>query len=490
MNVSDLSAATGLEIYEASITEANGATCFLGRRGLDKFVGSVGGGKIKGEAVGEIDGKPVVVGPTSHANAASIREAIPWTGPQCLGLATSVGLGDRLGVATPGHIRAFRGTGLKAILAQQSIREMTRTQRTADEVMDCATWGVLQEGFDEGFGADADHLQKSEDIDVTVAAGFKLFTIDPGAHVDNDADTDDLATLSVKVAGLLKKDMKSRAADMTSRFIGRTLDLGTRRVTICDEMMLRAAAKYGHAVFHTVQMYRHLVDVAGDDFELEVSVDETDSPTTPVEHYFFASELKRLGVRWVSMAPRFVGRFEKGVDYIGDLDEFRTSFGEHVAVMRMVGPYKMSIHSGSDKFSIYPLIADIAGEFVHVKTAGTSYLEAVRAIASIDPVLFREILDFAREHYEVDKATYHVSADVGEVPPADSVGDGDLADLLDQFDTRQALHVTFGSVLTDRTSDGSTRFRDRILTALKQDEETHYAVLARHLGRHVTPFAK
>ena len=100
------------------------------------------------------------------------------------------------------------------------------------------------------------------------------------------------------------------------------------------------------------------------------------------------------------MASRLVGRFEKGVVYIGDKDEFRRSFAQHVAVMKALGPYKISIHSGSDKFSIYPIVpivAELAGPYVHVKTAGTSYLEAIQSIAMIAPALFREILDFAHQ---------------------------------------------------------------------------------------------
>ena len=85
--------------------------------------------------------------------------------PSLLGLETSLGLGDRLGLATPGHIRAVRGTCLGPILAQQSIREMERTNRTPDDVMDDATWGVLQEGWREGFGSDADHLDSHEPSD-------------------------------------------------------------------------------------------------------------------------------------------------------------------------------------------------------------------------------------------------------------------------------------------------------------------------------------
>src|SRR6185369_2546290 len=137
---------------------------------------------------------------------------------------------------------------------------------------------------------------------------------------------------------------------------------------------------------HTVKMYRHLETVMnGRPFVLEMSVDESETVTTLAEHIYIANELKRLGVRWVSLAPRYVGHFEKGVDYIGDLKGFAESFRNHLAVSRTFGPYKLSLHSGSDKFSIYPIAAEIAGSLVHLKTAGTSYLEALRAIAQINP---------------------------------------------------------------------------------------------------------
>ena len=86
-------------------------------------------------------------------------------------------------------------------------------------------------------------------------------------------------------------------------------------------------------------------------------MDETDTPTTHAEHIFVASELRRLGVRWASLAPRFVGRFEKGVDYIGDLAAFDADMRVHAAIARAFGPYKISLHSGSDKFSIYEIAA-------------------------------------------------------------------------------------------------------------------------------------
>ncbi len=430
--------------------------------------------------------------PISRANAEALREVLPFTRSMLIGLRRSIGFGDRLGLATPGHVRAVRGSGCAAYFAQQSIREMTRTQRTPDEVMDAATWGVFQEGWREGFGADADHLKTAEDIDRCIEAGFTLFTIDPGDHVDNEADRLSGAALSEKFDALAWDSLETSPGDCVARYASKRRPVGpSLEIALTRDIVARAAVKYGRAIAHTTGMYRHLVArMPSRPFELEVSVDETATPTSVPEHFFVSSELKRLGVQYVSLAPRFVGDFEKGVDYKGDLAEFERTFADHVAVARHLGPYKISIHSGSDKFSIYPLAARLADELIHVKTAGTSYLEALRAVAAIDPALFREILGFACQRYEQDKASYHVSADLSRVPQEASLKDDELAGVLDLFDGRQLLHVTFGSVLTCTNPDGSMRFRDRLLTALRSNEEAHYQALQAHLARHVGPFCR
>jgi hypothetical protein len=495
IDTNELKELTHLEIYSASLTEAQGTTYFLARRGRgdgsEKLIGWVGKSALKGQKVGSLGGKDVLIGPTDHANAVAIRKVLPWTAPQCLGLATSVGLGDRLGLATPGHVRAIRGTGLAPIFAQQSIREMTRTHRTPEQVMDCASWGVFQEGYRDGFGSDADHLQKLEDLDGVVAVGFTMFTIDPGPYVVNQADTMSPEELAKHYGQLDWKTLDISSEAMKKAYAGKQFSLhGGGSVGFDEQSFLRAAVKYGAAIAHVAKMHRRLQELCKqpfEPFELETSVDETESVTTPAEHFFFAAELKRLGIKWVSLAPRFVGRFEKGVDYIGDLEVFRKSFTQHVAVMRTLGPYKLSIHSGSDKFSIYPIVAELTGGLVHLKTAGTSYLEAVRAVSRIDPALFREIYEFARGRYETDKASYHVSADMAKVPPASSLKDEQLPASLDDFDTRQMLHVTFGSVLT---AEGGEKFRKRFCAALEAQEEVHYEVLARHLDRHIAPFVR
>jgi hypothetical protein len=410
-----------------------------------------------------------------------------------VGLATSLGLGDRLGIATPGHVRAVLGTGLVPYFCQQSIREMTRTGRTPRQVQATAALGAFESGWRGGYGSDADHLKNPADVDYCLDAGFTMFTFDPGDHVDDEADALDGDALAERFEALPWSTLASTSAECLKSYAGKSHQLADGPVLQLDEKALvRAAVKYGRAVAHVLEMYRYLHDKAGQgQFEVEVSVDETNSPTSVAEHFYVASELARLGVKWVSLAPRFVGRFEKGVDYIGDLEELREALNGHAAVARTLGPYKLSIHSGSDKFSVYPLAAEAARGLVHVKTAGTSYLEALRTLAAgADRELFREILAFAIERYEEDKKTYHVSADMTKALDPGSLGDEELAPALDQFDTRQALHVTFGSVLNEKDGKGGLRFKTRLMSALAEHEDMHYEIIGKWLGRHAAPFAR
>lgn len=487
-----LSQVAGLTVYPLSLTAAEGTLYFLGRQGDQKCLGVLA---QTSASLAGFDGSATEVtlaGQTGHlllgecnaANAAVLRARLPFLVPVPLGLKKSAGCGDRLGLATPGHIRAIRHSTMAPILAQQSIRENARTGRTPQEVMDDALFGILQEGWRDGFGADADHLKNTNDIDVCAAAGYTFYTIDPGEHVDNEANTAPVEILREKIAALPWSELESTWAD-TQTAVGREFDLGEFKFTIDEEALLRAVAKYGHVVSHTVKMYRHLASVMnGKPFELEMSVDETDTITTLAEHIYIAHELKRLDVKWVSLAPRYVGDFEKGVDYIGDLDEFEKSFAQHLAVSQTFGPYKLSLHSGSDKFSVYPIASRVAGELVHLKTAGTSYLEALRAIGKTNPALFRDIVAFAVECYPTDRATYHVSAEIGKMPPVAELADDQLTTLLDDFHAREILHVTFGSVLHHAD------FRAPFFATLRANEETYYDMLEIHFGKHFAPFGE
>jgi PIN domain nuclease of toxin-antitoxin system len=443
-----------------------------------------------GEASASGD-QTVLIGPLESHNAAALRSQLSWLNPVTLGLATSAGLGDRLGIATPGHLRAVQEAGghIAPIPAQQSIREMTRTGRSPQQVLDDALWGVFAEGWHAGFAADADHLKTTEDIDRCVAAGYTFYTFDPGEQVDHTADTAPLAALHHKFEALPWTELEDSPTELLARYLV-PQDFEGWVLQFDEETLVRASVKYGRALAHVARLYRHLASVgAGRAWEVEISVDETETPTTHAEHVYFATELRRLGVQWVSLAPRYVGRFEKGVDYLGDLDAFTANFAIHAAIARTLGPYKLSLHSGSDKFSIYEIAARETQGLVHLKTAGTSYLEALRTVAQVQPDLLRDIYAFARERYETDRASYHVSAELQRAPAPSDLPDTAVSALLDQFDARQILHVTFGSVLTAQDASGDKRFYGRMMAVLESHPEAYAANLQSHFLRHLRPFA-
>ncbi len=405
-------------------------------------------------------------------NAAAMRSRIGWLSPKPLGLVKSFGFGDRLGLATPGHIDGMKGFKVAPVFAQQSVRENTRTGRTPQNVMDDAMWGVLQAGWMESWGADADHIKLPGVLDAFINAGYSMFTIDPGDFVEQNADNYDLETLQAKVQELPWDVFGCTPRDFVLSWMGK--EIPVLGIVFDERTLLQALAKYGRAVAHTVMMFREICKRKGHEpFDFEVSVDETDSPTTIAEHFFIATELRRMGVKWTSLAPRFVGRFEKGVDYIGDLAIFDRSMQLHAEVAKFLGGYKISLHSGSDKFSVYPSVAHHTNGVLHVKTAGTSYLEALRVIALMDGKLFKTILDFSVSRYTIDKASYHVSAEMEKIPQ----NFASPAELLDNFDARQVFHVTYGSVLE--------RFGSGIFEILKKNEVVYYKKLEKHFRHHI-----
>lgn len=406
--------------------------------------------------------------------------------PSTLGLCRSFGFGDRLGLATPGHLAALKGSGFAAIFAQQSIREMSRTDRTPDEVMRAASNALKAAGYNDPWGADADHLKTPDDVRVTAEAGFCFFTIDPSEFVRNDADHLGETELTEEVDRQIAEEIY-KGEDVRSLYLEKSFDVGDHTLRFDNESLLRAAVKYGRAVAHCEKMASVIAGAnKGRLYEIEVSVDETDSPTSALEHLFFALELQRRGVTVVSLAPRFIGEFEKGIDYKGDLEAFTDSLRVHHAIARTYGPYKISIHSGSDKFSIYPVIGRVCGELLHVKTAGTSYLEALRVVARTDTSLFDEIIRYSAGRFPEDKASYHISVTDSDLPRLlQSPASRWEQVFLDDDNGRQVLHVTFGSVLTKGKTHRGQTFRQAILELLEQEKDLHAELLEAHLGKHL-----
>jgi tagaturonate epimerase len=401
--------------------------------------------------------------PLNAANAAAIRKELPWATPQRVGLRKSVGCGDRLGIATPGHLRAVREGEMFPVLAQQSIREMQRAKRSAQQVLDDAMWGVIYADYRDGWGCDADHLKDIESVDACVAAGYLGYTLDPGAFVDDEANDAAVSVLEQKAQALPWEELQTTLKD--------NMAFHTRYMSKAD--YLRAAAKYGRALAHVLLLTQKIQSQL-QDFDLEISVDETNTVTTLAEHRYIVEELRRLNIPFTGIAPRFVGEFEKGVDYIGDLKQFEAQYEGHVGLARELGGYKLSIHSGSDKFSIYPIAASF--DKVHLKTAGTSWVEALRVIANAAPDLFRCILELAIEGYAANRGSYHVSGEASNIPIS-----ADLATLIDQFDAREVLHVSFGPVLA--------QYRGEIYQTLYANYEAYLDVLHTHFRRHILPFS-
>ena len=426
------------------------------------------------------NGQVRLVADTTPENAQALRSALPWLTPSRFGLHTSVGFGDRLGLATPGHVRALKTVGgpINPVFAQQSIREMGRCHRTPRNVLDDATWGAFQAGWTTPVGGDADHLEQLEDIDDTVAAGFVFYTLDPKAEVDPEAEHADAAVIQQKVETLDWPSLDSDLATFRKSYVGHRIDLEHEAIELDEESVVRAMAKYGPSLAHAMAMYRRLRE-KGIDCEVEFAVDETDYPTKPAEHVVVVSELQRLGMDFVSFAPRFVGRFEKGVEYIGDLDQLQRDFEIHADIARALGPYKLSLHSGSDKYSTYPLIAEATKGIVHLKTAGTSWAEALRVIAHNDPDLMREVLALALDSFEANRKSYHLSCDPTKIPTDPT--DDQVAQLMDRVDSRQVLHVGYGAILEE--------FGPRMYQVWNNNEEEHYRIIADHFVKHLTPFA-
>jgi len=499
LSIFELSIISGIKVlvYPKSVIKHDGVQLFIAKMDNEKFLFIVAPSK-RNKIYQKFDGKRefdinnlfLKACPLVTKNRMIVQLFLPFTRPQLIGRQDSFGFGDRLGLANPGHLKALSGSHFMPILAQQSIREMIRTHRLPEEVMDAAVWAILQEGYQGGFGADADHLKTTEDIDQMVKAGFTMFTIDPGDFVDNQVDHLNLPELELKMDQIPWEGLDDSRDFLEKRYLDKKFRVaGDLILHPLKSDLYRALLKYGHALVHIQKMAMHLLlKYPQYPSEIEISVDETESVTSPFEHFFFANELKRLKVPFISLAPRFIGKFEKGIDYQGNTQLFSDEYIKHIKIAQFFGTYKLSLHSGSDKFIVYKIIGSLKQGYIHVKTAGTSYLEALKVLALKEPNLFRKILDFSRGIYETEKESYHVSATLSKVPAGNACSDQDLLNLFHDNNARQVLHVTFGRVLTAEKSDGAYLFRDDIINFLKIHESTYDQLLVEHFRRHLAPF--
>ena len=192
--------------------------------------------------------------------------------------------------------------------------------------------------------------------------------------------------------------------------------------------------------------------------------------------------------RWVqpaTIAPRFCGEFQKGIDYIGDLAQFEKEFAGHAAIARKFG-YKISVHSGSDKFSVFSIVGKYTEGVFHLKTAGTNWLEAMKVIAEHEPSLYREIHQYALDEAFVEaRKYYHVTTNLNNIPALSTLSDEELPALFQNNDSRQLIHITYGLILNEKNPDGSFAFKDRMYAAWRKYSEELDTNIANHIGHHL-----
>ena len=444
----------------------------------------VGGGDVSSLFSGiieQVNAYQVKVCPLTTHNRKQLQRIFNWLNPQACGPhRASIGLGDRLGLASPGHIAAVKSRNVLPVLAQQSMRELNLTGRSYEDVLDAAAWAVFQEGYTAGFGADGDHLKKMDDVKMALDLGFSMITLDCSEHIDDSASSLTDADAAAKYAQL---DPQQRHR-LESTYLNQEFTLACgRSITFGSEGFYRMVLVYIHALDFAEQVYKTIIKSAGRPIDFEVSIDEVATPTTPQDHFFVANELQQRGVHANSIAPRFVGEFQKGIDYIGDPQQFASEFQIHAEIADHFG-YKLSIHSGSDKFTVFQTIGQYTQGRFHLKTAGTSWLEAVRVVAEVDPQLYREIHTYALAHIAEARQYYHVSFNPADIPDISTLSDQQLPDLMNQPASRQALHISYGLILQAQ-NHGKYLFKDRFYQALITNLDLYKARLQAHIGRHL-----
>ncbi|MBE6364926.1 MAG: hypothetical protein E7053_04135 [Lentisphaerae bacterium] len=478
-----LKSSGAVTVYADSVHCIGNAAVLMCRDDEQKFLLVVAAGKrdlpagFEGETVALNGGAVAIKGGLTEVNAAALRKYFPWTAPKSLrNVRTTVGCGDRLGLATTGHLRAANKVQVSPVLAQQSIRELTMTKRTFRKVVDDACFLVFAADYRDGYGADGDHLKTLADIDTALAAGMPMITLDLSDVMNAAAGNWDAAAVDEAFDKLPAELKRIIGAD----YAGKEFILGENVSVMIDELTAkRCAVMYTAALDFALQVYEHLKAARGDEFDLEISIDETSSPTLPTHHLFITRELHRRGVEFSSLAPRFIGEFQKAIDYIGDLDEFDRQFKIHALIARNHGNYKISIHSGSDKFAVYPTIGRETCHYLHLKTAGTSWLEAVTVIAYKDPQLYRDMHQCALDNVTEMLKLYHITADFNKIPALAALSDAELPALMTMPEARQLLHINYGPILTGA-------LRRRFFEAMHKFEADYDARIEAHFDKHLS----
>ena len=291
----------------------------------------------------------------------------------------SFGIGDRFsheGVAQLKAILKAADRGLEIIpVWNKSNREHNIVNSEPEETRLEADIAVNELGWNNKYHVDADHINLTT-VDRFIAHS-DFFTLDVAAYIDNPSPEEDVSVF-----------MESCKKMSDHIYI-----TGIKEpIVITKELLIEVAGKFLSAIKEAGKIYRHIETVKGkDNFITEISMDEVEKPQTPVDMLFILKMIANEKIPAQTIAPKFTGRFNKGIDYIGNVKQFAQEFEEDVLIIDyavknfgLPENLKLSIHSGSDKFTIYPIMADIIQKHnkgLHLKTAGTTWLEEVIGLA-------------------------------------------------------------------------------------------------------------
>jgi hypothetical protein len=295
----------------------------------------------------------------------------------------SIGMGDRFGCEGAAQLRAVQKAEQRDVVVvpvwNKSFREHSLIGTKPADVRASADRAVAAGRWRHAHYVDADH------VGLKTVDGFlgssNFFTLDVADFIGKSAPDDAIASFV--------KDMEPLRGELRIPGVEAALE-------VTDSVLEKFARQYLHAVGEAGRTYRHVASSKGEGtFVTEVSVDEATEPQTPLDLFLLLGAIARERIPLQTVAPKFSGKFLKGIDYVGDLRVFEREFDADVAVVlhavdafRLPASLKISVHTGSDKFSLYPLIRRALKRYdagLHLKTAGTTWLEEVVGIALSGP---------------------------------------------------------------------------------------------------------
>ncbi len=457
---------SGLRLYPNSVRRMGDVPVAYAKRGADGFVVSLQPPPIA-DLSAVIDLGGIYLIPLDWHNYLVLRHPLSLA-PSTCDKPASFGAGDRLGMVTAAHLQAFDGFCVFPVLAQQSPRELVRTGRDFREVLLGAVGGILEAGYTGAFGADADHVKHEQQLRQAIEAGYSMYTLDLSDHLrDVTRLTQPELVDKARMLSALSQSIIRDHADM------RVQTSEGERYSMDAQRLVESAITFEEALQRGCDFYAILKSEL-QAFDLEISIDESARVSTPEDHLYVVEYLRRSGVNLYSLALRFPGEFEKGVDYVGDLKELGRALRLHAALCDELQGYRLSLHSGSDKFSVYELFREATKGRFHVKTSGTSWLQAIDLIAHTDNALFTELYRLCLLHLEESRQAYRVAVRPEQFPPFPPAN---LEAFLRQPHVRQLFHISYGALLDEA---GST-----LRALLDEHEQEHYPLVAGNIRRHL-----